>query len=337
MRIVGGMRPFTGCAAGLQGRAAGRGWKRGGWAKRWPRAAGGCDAGLGTGGVRDGWRSGSRRGCRGRRTIRLGDLVIAASATRRRRRRRRRPRRGLPHGRPTRGALPDTLVAVKADFPEVGLHVRRDRRAGGDADARRSPGSRSRRARRSKLEPRGGARDVHGADGAVRGGGGAWRRRWCSRRRARSRSTFAVEPRAGASAAHGADPTCRGRRRWSARDRRLSGAPRDAWRALGRGWTPAARRARQGVGGKAGEAMTRAFVFPGQGAQVVGMGRDLARAYPAARAVFEEVDAALGREAVGAGLGGDAGGADADAERAAGADGDLDRGDAGAAGRGGRR
>jgi [acyl-carrier-protein] S-malonyltransferase len=38
----------------------------------------------------------------------------------------------------------------------------------------------------------------------------------------------------------------------------------------------------------------RAFVFPGQGAQVIGMGRDLAEAYPAARAVFDEVDAALG-------------------------------------------
>jgi len=40
--------------------------------------------------------------------------------------------------------------------------------------------------------------------------------------------------------------------------------------------------------------VTRALVFPGQGAQVVGMGRDLAEAFPAARAVFEEVDAALG-------------------------------------------
>lgn len=38
----------------------------------------------------------------------------------------------------------------------------------------------------------------------------------------------------------------------------------------------------------------RAFVFPGQGSQAVGMGRDLAEAYPVARAVFEEVDAALG-------------------------------------------
>ncbi|TVQ55939.1 MAG: [acyl-carrier-protein] S-malonyltransferase [Rhodobacteraceae bacterium] len=40
--------------------------------------------------------------------------------------------------------------------------------------------------------------------------------------------------------------------------------------------------------------MARAFVFPGQGSQAVGMGRALADAYPAARAVFEEVDAALG-------------------------------------------
>ena len=37
----------------------------------------------------------------------------------------------------------------------------------------------------------------------------------------------------------------------------------------------------------------RAFVFPGQGAQTIGMGKSLADAYPAARAVFEEVDAAL--------------------------------------------
>lgn len=40
--------------------------------------------------------------------------------------------------------------------------------------------------------------------------------------------------------------------------------------------------------------MTHAFVFPGQGAQAVGMGRALAEAYPAAAAVFEEVDDALG-------------------------------------------
>ncbi|REC58865.1 [acyl-carrier-protein] S-malonyltransferase [Rhodosalinus sediminis] len=42
--------------------------------------------------------------------------------------------------------------------------------------------------------------------------------------------------------------------------------------------------------------MSRAFVFPGQGAQSVGMGRALAEAYPAARAVFEEVDDALGQK-----------------------------------------
>lgn len=40
--------------------------------------------------------------------------------------------------------------------------------------------------------------------------------------------------------------------------------------------------------------MARAFVFPGQGAQTIGMGRDLAEAYPAAKAVFEAVDEALG-------------------------------------------
>ncbi|HEX7970295.1 MAG TPA: ACP S-malonyltransferase [Stellaceae bacterium] len=39
--------------------------------------------------------------------------------------------------------------------------------------------------------------------------------------------------------------------------------------------------------------MTRAFVFPGQGSQAVGMGRDLAGAFPAARETFEEVDEAL--------------------------------------------
>ena len=38
----------------------------------------------------------------------------------------------------------------------------------------------------------------------------------------------------------------------------------------------------------------RAFVFPGQGAQAIGMGKALAEAYPAARAVFEAVDEALG-------------------------------------------
>jgi len=40
----------------------------------------------------------------------------------------------------------------------------------------------------------------------------------------------------------------------------------------------------------------RAFVFPGQGAQTIGMGQALAAHYPAAKAVFEEVDDALGQK-----------------------------------------
>ncbi|SHL30877.1 [acyl-carrier-protein] S-malonyltransferase [Roseovarius marisflavi] len=40
--------------------------------------------------------------------------------------------------------------------------------------------------------------------------------------------------------------------------------------------------------------MNRAFVFPGQGAQTTGMGQALAEAYPASKAVFDEVDEALG-------------------------------------------
>lgn len=39
-----------------------------------------------------------------------------------------------------------------------------------------------------------------------------------------------------------------------------------------------------------------AFLFPGQGSQAVGMGKALSDAFPAARAVFEEVDAALGQK-----------------------------------------
>ncbi len=39
----------------------------------------------------------------------------------------------------------------------------------------------------------------------------------------------------------------------------------------------------------------RAFIFPGQGSQSVGMGKALAEASQAARAVFEEVDEALGQ------------------------------------------
>ena len=43
------------------------------------------------------------------------------------------------------------------------------------------------------------------------------------------------------------------------------------------------------------EAAIRAFIFPGQGSQAIGMGRGLADASPVARAVFQEVDDALGQ------------------------------------------
>lgn len=40
----------------------------------------------------------------------------------------------------------------------------------------------------------------------------------------------------------------------------------------------------------------RAFVFPGQGAQTIGMGKALADSYPEAKAIFDEVDDALGEK-----------------------------------------
>ncbi len=42
--------------------------------------------------------------------------------------------------------------------------------------------------------------------------------------------------------------------------------------------------------------MAFAFIFPGQGSQIIGMGKDLADAFPSARAVFEEVDDALSQK-----------------------------------------
>ena len=42
--------------------------------------------------------------------------------------------------------------------------------------------------------------------------------------------------------------------------------------------------------------MKRAFIFPGQGSQAVGMGKALAEAFPQAKAVFDEVDEALAQK-----------------------------------------
>jgi len=49
-----------------------------------------------------------------------------------------------------------------------------------------------------------------------------------------------------------------------------------------------------GTAGKSGSLRTLAFLFPGQGSQVVGMGKELAANHPLARLTFEEADAAIG-------------------------------------------
>ena len=52
--------------------------------------------------------------------------------------------------------------------------------------------------------------------------------------------------------------------------------------------------------------MSRAFIFPGQGSQFIGMGKDLAESYPEAKAVFDRVDEALGESLSGLMFDGDA-------------------------------
>ena len=76
--------------------------------------------------------------------------------------------------------------------------------------------------------------------------------------------------------------------------------------------------------------MAIAFTFPGQGSQAVGMGKDLADAFPEARRVFDEVDDALGEKLSTMIWEGPEDDADADRQRPAGADGGVAGGDPGA-------
>ena len=51
--------------------------------------------------------------------------------------------------------------------------------------------------------------------------------------------------------------------------------------------------------------MTRAFIFPGQGSQFIGMGKDLAESFPEAKETFQEVDNALDQDLSGLMFGGE--------------------------------
>ena len=44
---------------------------------------------------------------------------------------------------------------------------------------------------------------------------------------------------------------------------------------------------------------SRAFIFPGQGSQFIGMGKDLAESFVEAKETFQEVDEALGKRTLG--------------------------------------
>src|SRR3546814_6584194 len=82
-----------------------------------------------------------------------------------------------------------------------------------------------------------------------------------------------------------------GRKSPSARRRRALGRNR----SQRQGGLLVARQTNNGTQHGSGEHGVRAFVFPGQGSQSVGMGKALAEASAAAREVFQEVDDALGQ------------------------------------------